>query len=1349
MARNYSKFVLAAMVAALMLFMTVSAFAVPANPRPRIFRQPDGSVFQGRFIGDEHYSFAITSEGFTAVKDPETDYWCYAFKRDGLLIPSTYIVGRNICPYPKNIRPDEAAIAAMPENKFKMINVPSEVRQRWSWDALYGFGGTRENPTKAPSGIKYLNILLGNFTDSTFAMFASKTNHPWNPFPPNLYRRMLFLALGDRDSAKPILHDSSTVGSLSNFYWEMTYNACWFGATTTGGYRGVDTVRNSGYTWSGANSSTTNYFTACLSAADPYVNFSDPGGGQANLIIIHPGPGEEESGRTGDIWSASYTGSFGTYDGVSITKIITCPQNSQLGVFAHEMFHQLGAPDLYDYGYSGDPHGYWSLMDFGSYNGYNISGDAPAFGGGHLMYDIDGNLTNGIDGWISGTRTDSISSGRYGDGKYYIAALDSCGEARRGNATSGVRIWRIRNNNFRDSGQVWLVENRRRTPPYEAGLPEDGLIITHIDTRMGGGGHLNDGPPCTQAYYSWVESPGYDPNLIYSASSGTPGVDSVFPSRYDALWKAAYSGDDFSLGGYAEDRIDSNSVPNSWINQCLTTTPDRTGPFIYDISREGPVMSFNVARTGLTGASPAVGYQTNTVLDPKMSGYANNANGLLDPWEKDSLKVTLFNSGAAITAGLQCSLYVVKNSQYITLESPGWKTVGSGALANNAQATSAPFVVMVDKNTPRFLDITFSLKIKSTTPAYTDTSSFAVRISPYNIEFVYDFKNITPGGSNYLWKLSPCDLAIYRDTLIVANANLDNATFQNRLYKVKRNTTNNPLVSSDTISSMNNKGAAHATNMYLGGIDIDNSGNLWYSIQDSLYNTNRTNLTPTVLGKCQMPNVQWGGSPMKRIRGVGLGPTVVDTVGPDIMPGDSLWAWWQQYNTDGSGNPVAGAMLQESLYVIQKALSGTSTVRYRFNLRPDSLWGSGNDGVNYDGSWWNGRAVEYDGSYVWTSSVWQNILIRRNPYNARIYELLPAPSTYGAYGTYGVAHEATDSAGVQYAPAGTVAYKPGARGNKHYLYCCAMDEGKIYKINATDFFVPTPCDSVKVTQVTATQNKIKWWKANANDQKVHGYIIYRKPLADLGAPGPSDSLTFKWSARSGMEVSTVDSIFDNSAKALHNYYVMPVNYSGQGGWGAPVKADPLSVELAEFSCLLTETGAVTINWKTASELDNLRWEIERSPDNVNYAKIGDLPAAGNSPTGASYTFTDPAPQNGVNYYRLVDISIAGYRTYHGPISVTVGRPTAYALAQNYPNPIGRGATTIKYALKDPGRTVLKVYNVAGQAIRTLVDGEQHPNYYAVTWDGRNGKGKPVANGVYFYKLTSGGFSDTKKMSVIR
>jgi len=1309
-------------------FSAGSLIAVPANPKPRRLQQPDGTTFTASLRGDEHFGFAVDEDGFSIICDPASGWWCYAEKRKGLLVPSVFKVGLDACPYRRNLRPDAEAVAAIQGNEHKMINVLPETRQRWSWDALYGNGGTRENPSKAPTGPKYVNILLGNFTDSTFAIFASKPNNPWSPFPGDLYRRMLFLALGDRDSAKPVLHDSSTIGSMSNYYWEMSYHKCYFASTSTGGYRGVDTVRSSNRSWTQANTSTTTYISNCVSAADNYVNFADPGGGQAGLIIIHPGPGEEESGRTGDIWSASYSSlNISTNDGVTITKAIVCPQNSQLGVFCHEMFHQLGGPDLYDYGYSSNPWGAWSLMDNGSWNGLEVGGDAPAFPGGYLQYDIDGVLTNGVDGWLNATAyTDSISSVRNGDGRYSISALDSVGESWLGNITGGRRLWRVRNGSFRDSAQVFLVENRQRTPPYENGLPEDGLIISHIDTRMSGT-RLNNGPPTTSYFYSWVESPGYDPNNSYNSGVS---ADTIYMRD---LYNAAYSANDYSPGGYCENRIDSLSLPS-----CRTNRDNAYGPWIYDVSAEGPVMSFSVARTGMTSSSPLVGFRTCTVVDPPAGSAANNGNGILDPWETDSIKLAFYNAGAAIASGAQCSLYVTGGSQYVTV-TPGWKQIGTGAFPANTEAVSQPFVVNVSSSAPRFTDIVFGAKIKS--PSYTDTSGFTLRVSGLNIVFTYDFQNIRVGNTTYPYRIKPSDLAIYRDTLYVANANNDVSPAQVRIYKVKKTTANNPLQSSDTLASLNNKAATHDASSYIGGIDVDNTGLLWYSIKDSIYAVTRGG---TQTRKFRMPNVNWSptGSPMKRGRGVAFGPTIGDTVGPDPLSGDSLLMWWQQYSTDGTGATVSGAATIESVYVSSKPTTGTAAVSRSWAI-DDSVWGAGTNG-----QWWNGRAMENDGSSLWCTSVWQNLMIRKNAYDAKVVEILPGPSSFGSYGTYGLAHEATDAAGNPYQPVGTTAYAPGARGTRHYLYCASMDEGKIYKVDVTPFMVPTPPDSIKTAQAGPSSNKVKWWKANADTQKIYKYVVYRQLATTTAPPTPSDSIGC---AVRRFGSALVDSFTDNSAVKApgdYKYSVESVNYYGYGGWGASSWASPLAVELSEFSCQLTADNTVALSWRTSSERDNLRWEVERSADNENYVKIGDLPAAGNSPAGAAYGFADASPLGGTNFYRLADVSLGGARTYHGPISVTVGRPAAFALNQSYPNPIGRGTATIWYALKEPGRTTLAVYNVAGQKVKTLVDGRQAAGCYSVAWDGRNDRGRMLADGVYIYKLVSGGFSATRRLTLL-
>jgi hypothetical protein len=93
-------------------------------------------------------------------------------------------------------------------------------------------------------------------------------------------------------------------------------------------------------------------------------------------------------------------------------------------------------------------------------------------------------------------------------------------------------------------------------------------------------------------------------------------------------------------------------------------------------------------------------------------------------------------------------------------------------------------------------------------------------------------------------------------------------------------------------------------------------------------------------------------------------------------------------------------------------------------------------------------------------------------------------------------------------------------------------------------------------------------------------------------------------------------------------------------------------------------------------------------------------------------------------------------------------PKSTKLAQNFPNPFNP-STTIKFDLKEKGLVTLKVYNVAGQLVRTLVNGMKDANTYTVTWDGMNDRGGAVASGIYFYKMDTKDFSQTKKMVMLR
>ena len=98
----------------------------------------------------------------------------------------------------------------------------------------------------------------------------------------------------------------------------------------------------------------------------------------------------------------------------------------------------------------------------------------------------------------------------------------------------------------------------------------------------------------------------------------------------------------------------------------------------------------------------------------------------------------------------------------------------------------------------------------------------------------------------------------------------------------------------------------------------------------------------------------------------------------------------------------------------------------------------------------------------------------------------------------------------------------------------------------------------------------------------------------------------------------------------------------------------------------------------------------------------------------------------------------------------VSLPERFALHQNHPNPFNP-STTISFSLLGPasGRTTLRIFNVLGQRVRTLLDGALDPGAHALLWDGRDDAGRPVSSGIYFYTLRSGRLSRSRKMVLLR
>ena len=94
-------------------------------------------------------------------------------------------------------------------------------------------------------------------------------------------------------------------------------------------------------------------------------------------------------------------------------------------------------------------------------------------------------------------------------------------------------------------------------------------------------------------------------------------------------------------------------------------------------------------------------------------------------------------------------------------------------------------------------------------------------------------------------------------------------------------------------------------------------------------------------------------------------------------------------------------------------------------------------------------------------------------------------------------------------------------------------------------------------------------------------------------------------------------------------------------------------------------------------------------------------------------------------------------------------PADFKLKQNVPNPFNPSTTIIYNVPRGGGEVTLRIYDVSGRLIKTLVNGYQTEGVKAVSWNGQNDLGQPMASGMYFYRMTAPGFTQIKKMALVR
>jgi immune inhibitor A len=216
-----------------------------------------------------------------------------------------------------------------------------------------------------------------------------------------------------------------------------------------------------------------------VNGAVNFANYDNDGDGYVDvLLVIHSGTGAEYSGSNNDIWSHKWSISPRLKDGVYISSYTVQPEfwgtpgDMTIGVYAHELGHGFGLPDLYDTDYSSKGVGKWCIMSYGSWNGPGGLGSSPSHPCAWSRIQMGmASYTN----VVSNVTNQSILN------------VEAGGPIYRLWASGGA------------SQEYFLVENRQKTG-YDAFLPNDGLLIWHIDDAK---------PNNQQEYYPGNTSSGH------------------------------------------------------------------------------------------------------------------------------------------------------------------------------------------------------------------------------------------------------------------------------------------------------------------------------------------------------------------------------------------------------------------------------------------------------------------------------------------------------------------------------------------------------------------------------------------------------------------------------------------------------------------------------------------------------------------------------------------------------------------------------------------------------------------------------------------------------------------------
>ena len=424
-------------------FAAIQLWAVPADPNPIKFKQPDGTEITVRLRGDEKIHWHETLDGYTLMFDAER-YLVYATSdAEGNLEPS------NIRYYENQTQSNNPEIAQFLSKTNKGIFY-SEAQVNTLLQLWNVADDLQKDADKAPVvGIKKALCVLMSFRDKP--MVKTRTEFD------NLINQVGYTTGG-------------AYGSVRDFFLENSYGQMTLQVTVVGPYTTQNNM--SSYVSNNGNRA---FATEAANAANADVNYNDfaVNGTLETFHIIFAGYGDEAIGNGQQIWSHKWQLASPIYlDGVRVSVYSCSPELrggsgtnlTYIGVICHELTHVFGSPDYYDTnGATGgdfEGTGNWDLMAGGS---WNSNGNRPA----HINM-----FQKTIFAWVTPTALTSPTD-----------------VTNMPNSAQNPVAYTISSN-----GEMYVLENRQRVG-YDSSVPGHGLLIYHVHKSAMNGNGSNAGHP--------------------------------------------------------------------------------------------------------------------------------------------------------------------------------------------------------------------------------------------------------------------------------------------------------------------------------------------------------------------------------------------------------------------------------------------------------------------------------------------------------------------------------------------------------------------------------------------------------------------------------------------------------------------------------------------------------------------------------------------------------------------------------------------------------------------------------------------------------------------------------------